>query len=107
MPIMAIYRSAGVTAQDYAKFRAELPLSPAPAAGIFHAYGSDEDGLIVVDVWDDEAAMDRFIETRLRPALAKAGLPFVPPRKVQLHTVGVVEGAERFRIPAEPQAAPA
>lgn len=35
MPIMAIYRSAGVTAQDYANFRAELPLSPAPAEGIF------------------------------------------------------------------------
>ena len=74
MPIMAIYRARGVSPQDYAKFRAELPLSPAPAEGIFHAYGSSGNELVVVDVWDEEAAMDRFIDQRLKPALAKAGI---------------------------------
>jgi hypothetical protein len=59
----------------------------------FHAAGSTGAGFLVFEVWDSRDAQDRFMQTRLRPALQAGGSP--QPTRVEwitlaAHTVPAV-----------------
>jgi hypothetical protein len=52
-----------------------------PAGLISHVAAIDEDGeLTIVDLWESEGALGRFVERRLSPAMAEVGVPEAQPR---------------------------
>jgi len=108
MPIMAIYRSAGVDREDFDRYRALAPIEPAPEAGIVHQVAFDDTGIVVVEVWEDEAALRTYYAERIRPALIQAGLPPVEPQILDIHALWVTKDADRRNVAApEPKEAAA
>lgn len=61
---------------DGATFRAfddaVLPDGQMPAGSVFHVNGPLDGGWCVIDYWTSREARDRFVETRLRPAMESA-----------------------------------
>lgn len=79
MAVGLVTRFPGVGADKYDAVMSELGL-PFGNAGewpegiISHTAGSAPDGVwIVVDVWESQAAFDRFFASRLGPALESVG----------------------------------
>ena len=52
-----------------------------PPGMITHVAGESGDKLVVVEVWESQAAQADFMNTQLRPAFAKAEVP--PPARVE------------------------
>ena len=52
-----------------------------PPGMITHVAGESGDKLVVVEVWESQAAQENFMNTQLRPAFAKAEVP--PPARVE------------------------
>jgi hypothetical protein len=79
MPLIAHVVLKGVTPEQYDKVRAECGwLDQAPDGGYAHLAWFEGGANHNVDVWEDEAAFAEFGETRLGPALAKAGVNAQP-----------------------------
>jgi hypothetical protein len=51
-----------------------------PAGLISHTGGAKDGGWVVFEVWDSRADQERFLQERLGPALAKAGIEGPPAR---------------------------
>ena len=110
MAIMAIYRSRDIDRETYNRFRVAVPIEPIPKGAISHHVGfDDEEGLIVVDIWETEAQLNAFLEERLYPGVEKLGLTVVKPRVVELHALWPAEDAVRSNLatPAPAVATPA
>ena len=99
MAIMAIYRSADVDRETFNRYRVEAPIDPAPKGAIFHQVAFDEDGLLVVDIWESEEAMRPFNDDRIVPALKRMGITPIEPKIVQLHALWVAKDAPEHIIP--------
>ncbi|HEY0651298.1 hypothetical protein, partial [Phenylobacterium sp.] len=74
MPVMAIYERTDVSSQLYNQFRARVPLDAAPQGALVHAYGREGPGFVTVDVWEDSAALERFMAERIEPACKALGV---------------------------------
>ena len=100
MPIMAIYRSKEVDREAFNRYRAEAPIEPAPEGAIVHQVAFDEDGLLVIDVWEDEAQLKAFNENRIFPALNRLGITPAEPKVLQVHALWAAEDASRRNLAA-------
>ena len=98
MAIMAIYSSQDIDRETYNRFRAAVPIEPIPKGAISHHVGFDEEGLVVVDIWETEAQLKAFLEGRLYPGARKLGLEIVEPRVLKLHALWTAEDAARSNI---------
>lgn len=49
-----------------------------PTGAKYHVAWFAKDGLHVIDVWDSAQDFNRFLETRLMPAVQKIGIPGQP-----------------------------
>ena len=80
MAVLMEMRWANVSLEQYDEARARVQWEErAPDGGIFHVAWADEDGLRVVDVWESQAAFERFAEERLMPVVkGELGLPGEP-----------------------------
>jgi hypothetical protein len=110
MPIMAIYRSKDVDPETFNRFRAEAPIEPAPEGAIVHQVAFDDQGLLVIDVWEDEAQLKAFSESRLVPALNRLGITPAEPKLLQVHALWAAEDARQHNVAApapKPQSLPA
>jgi len=89
MAIMMILEWEGVTPEQYAKVNDLMGIhsdADAPDGLISHAAGIDENGeLTIVDLWESEQQLGKFVETRLGPALEGAGIPESQPRIHPVH----------------------
>lgn len=57
----------------------ELGVEERPAGGIFHAAGpSPRGGWRVIEVWESEEDLNRFVQERLMPAFEAVGAPRPP-----------------------------
>ncbi len=69
----------GVTEEQYDQLR---PLAQwendHPEGAIFHVAYFTDGGIKVVDVWESPQQFDRFMETRLGPAIAQVGVAGQP-----------------------------
>ena len=87
----------GGTAEDYRSVNALLGIDPdartgdVPAGLIHHQAAVTASGnLVVLELWESEAAFGAFMESRLGPALAQAGMP--DPLRIEWgSTVGVIQ----------------
>ena len=101
MPVMAIYRSRDITADQYERYRREAPLKAAPAKALSHTYAQTAKGFVSVDVWQDRQALEAWIEKVGRPAANRAGLEFVEPEVFDVTTFMVTPGVRKFELAYE------
>ena len=99
MPVMAIYRRDDVSAELYEKFRASAPLDAAPLGALAHSNGRVGPGFVSVDIWEDAAAMETYINDVLIPATAALGIKFERPEIIEVQTFIATPGAQKFTIP--------
>jgi hypothetical protein len=57
----------------------------APAGLVDHVACDSGHGMLIADVWESQDLLDRFLETRLAPALNRANVPDGQPRMLQVH----------------------
>jgi hypothetical protein len=100
MPVVAIYRSSDVDRQAFDRYRAEVPIEPAPKGAIVHQVAFDDRGLLVIDIWEDEAALKAFTDATIVPGLQKAGIAPVEPEVLQLHAFWAIADARAHNLAA-------
>jgi hypothetical protein len=86
MPVVVVHQGSTMTQEAYeqvvrkvtgGKSRLESP-DDWPVDGlIFHTAGQAASGFRVVDVWESQEKLDRFVE-QLRPALGEVGITDLP-----------------------------
>jgi heme-degrading monooxygenase HmoA len=68
-----------VTKEQYEAARAEVRWeTETPKGAKYHVSWFGDDGLHVFDVWDSAEDFQKFVETRLNPAVAKIGIKGEP-----------------------------
>jgi hypothetical protein len=110
MPVLAIYRSKDVSKEAFCRYRVENPIEPAPEGAIFHQVAFDDDGLLVIDVWDSAAQLQAYGKAAIVPALLKLGIPPVEPQVLEVYGLWAAPDAARRNVdvPApQAQAVPA
>jgi hypothetical protein len=108
MPIMAIYRSSDVDQETFNRYRAEVPIEPTPKGAIFHQVAFDDDGLLVIDIWENAADLAAFGEAKIVPALQKLGIAPIVPQVLPVYALWATEGAQRHNLAAPaPKSVPA
>jgi hypothetical protein len=79
MAVCLIFEGPGVTQAQYEQVRKEVaPGDRPPEGAVYHVAGPTENGWCVVEVWESEEALQRFIDEKLRQALPKAGITGQP-----------------------------
>ena len=99
MPVIAIYRSDDISADDYAAFRAKLPLVAAPKGALVHAHGAMDRGFVTVEIWEDRRALEGFLDDVLAPTVRSMGLPLILPEIVEVDDFVVTDGVHGREIP--------
>ena len=78
MSVMMIMELDGVTTDDYEALNEALGVDEdnAPDGLLSHAAGPTDDGsgLLIVDVWESAEQLERFMQDRVGPAMAQAGV---------------------------------
>src|SRR3569623_1633803 len=86
---MMILDWEGVTIEQYEQVNQVMGVlsdDSAPDGLIEHTAAVSEDGsLVIVDLWESQEALDRFVEERLGPAIAEVGVQPVEPRLMPVH----------------------
>lgn len=79
MPVVAHVVLRGVTPEQYDRVRAEAEwLKRVPDGGIAHVTWWEGNDCHNIDAWESEAAFGTFGETRLGPAMQRAGVSAQP-----------------------------
>jgi heme-degrading monooxygenase HmoA len=89
MAVLMILESEGVTPEQYAQLNEEMGIrsdADAPEGLIEHVAAlTEDDELVVVDLWESEQALGAFFESRLGPAMHKLEYPEAQPRILPVH----------------------
>lgn len=94
MAVLYMYENPAVTVDFYDRMAGQVRSEGTPEGALYHiACQREEGGMLVTEVWESEAAHDRFAEV-LKEKIAKAGGPPRPtPRKLQVHNIMTAEKA--------------
>ena len=89
MAILMILEWQGVTTDDYARVNETIGIhsnADAPDGLIEHICAlTDDDELVIADLWESEEKLGTFFETRLGPAIHQLELPESQPRIAPVH----------------------
>jgi len=89
--VVTLLEFPGLTREQYEAVGASLP-GGAPEGIRYHSCGPVEGGWRIVDVWDSQAAFDRFVDDTYLPAVRNAGGPEPSRRDVMVaHHAGAVQ----------------
>lgn len=96
MAVLYIVESPQATTELYDKVRARLKDEMPQPGALFHVAARGEGGgLVVVEVWESEAARDAFAP-KLDRTIQELGGPRRPePRKLQVHNIAGAESVSR------------
>jgi hypothetical protein len=91
MTVVTILEFPGLTREGYERVGASLSAAP-PEGILYHACGPVAGGWRIVDVWDSQAAFDRFVDGTYVPAVRRTGGPEPSRREVIVahHAGGVL-----------------
>jgi hypothetical protein len=79
MAVALVLDFKGATLDQYDQVLEKMDLGGKTApGGIFHWVTQTDDGLRVVDVWEDRATFDKFAEEKIGPLGAEVGFPSPP-----------------------------
>jgi hypothetical protein len=90
MAVLVILELPGTTTEQYEKVNEVLGVQgeeDAPDGLISHTAGVTDEGLLIVDLWESEAAAAAFFARGIDATMAAAGAPAPPgpPRMLQVH----------------------
>jgi heme-degrading monooxygenase HmoA len=88
MAVLMVLEAPGGTVEQYERANQLMGITgddDAPAGLVSHVAAVTEDGIVVADVWESEAALETFFEERAGAAFAEAGMPEAKPRVAQVH----------------------
>src|SRR6476660_8804670 len=89
MAVLMILEWEGVTPEQYKQVNDEMGIrseADAPEGLIEHiAALTDDDELVIADLWESDQALGKFFESRLAPALRKLEMPQSQPRILPVH----------------------
>jgi hypothetical protein len=88
MAVLMMLEVPGGTLEQYERANELMGITgddDAPTGLVSHVAAVTEDGIVIADVWESEAALDSFFEDRAGAALAEAGMPKAQPRIAQVH----------------------
>ena len=75
MTVISTLDITGLTATEYREVLDELGVETRPEGGIYlHLTTPIDVGFRVIEIWDEKAGFDRFIEQRLAPASKAVGM---------------------------------
>jgi heme-degrading monooxygenase HmoA len=98
MAVLMVMEVPGGTIEQYEKVNDMMGIggdADAPDGLIQHVAGTDGDNLLVIDVWESQQALDRFVTDRLRAALAANDLlSDEQPQILPVHNSFVGAGSE-------------
>lgn len=87
MAILLVFEGAGVTQAQYDQVCKEVAPDNKPAAGMLYHVGAPmANGYRVVEVWESQAAADKFFQDKLGKALQKANIN-VKPEVTEVHNI--------------------
>lgn len=81
-------RFPGATTAQYDQVLQKMGLTPGgptPPGAIFHWAAQEDEGLIVVDVWESEEAFNKFAEEQIMPYSQEVGLGAPDIKKHAVH----------------------
>ncbi len=88
MAVLMMLEVPGGTLEQYERANELMGITgddDAPKGLVSHVAAVTEDGIVIADVWESEAALETFFEDRAGAALAEAGMPEAKPRIAQVH----------------------
>ena len=96
MALLYLVESPQATTKLYDEVRARLKNEEPPPGGIFHVAAQTEGGgLLVVEVWESEAAREQWAQ-KVDKAIQELGGPKRPqPRKFEVHNILTAEMMSR------------
>ncbi len=87
MAIVLVFEGAGVTQAQYDQVGKEVsPDNKPPKGMLYHVAAPMANGWRVVEVWESQAAADKFFHEKLAQALRKANIN-VKPEVAQVHNI--------------------
>ena len=87
MAIVLVFEGAGLSQAQYDQVRKEVsPDNKPPAGMLYHVAAPMATGWRVVEVWESQAAADKFFQEKLAQALPKANIN-VKPEVTQAHNI--------------------
>jgi quinol monooxygenase YgiN len=87
MAIVLVFEGAGISQAQYDQVRKEVsPDNKPPAGMLYHVAGPTAKGFRVMEVWENQAAADKFFQDKLAQALPKANIN-VKPEVAQVHNI--------------------
>jgi len=87
MAIVLVFEAAGVTQTQYDQACKEVsPDNKPPEGMLYHVAAPTANGWRVVEVWESQAAVDKFFQEKLGKALQKANIN-VKPEVAQVHNI--------------------
>jgi len=86
MAICVIFEAPGMTQAQYDQVRTDVSGDRAPEGALYHAAGPTENGWYVIETWESQEALDRFVTDKLQQALQKAGIN-TRPRVLQVNRI--------------------
>ena len=88
MKIMAIFDTPGMTATQYEQVDQALTAlgQQQPQGRLHHVAAPNENGWLVIDVWESQAALDHFAQT-LMPIFAEHDIPTTVPQILPVHNI--------------------
>jgi hypothetical protein len=79
MAVGLILEFKGGTLDQYDQIVEKMDLGgKVPPGAIFHWVAATDDGVQVIDVWEDRATFDKFAEEKIGPISAEVGMPNPP-----------------------------
>ena len=87
MAIVVVFQADGVTEAQYEQARQEVaPDNKPPEGMLYHVAAPTANGFRVVEVWESQAAVDKFFQDKLGKALQNAKIT-VQPEIAQVHNI--------------------
>jgi len=87
MAVALLFEGPGITQAQYDQVLGEVsPGNQLPAGALYHVAGPTPNGWRVVEAWESQEAIDRFLAEKLGAALARAGIG-IQPQMFQVHNI--------------------
>jgi hypothetical protein len=86
MAVALIQDFTGGTLDQYDEIIEKMELGgKVPPGAVFHWVAETDDGIKVVDVWEDRATFDKFAEEKIGPISAEVGAPAPTVTEYEVH----------------------
>lgn len=99
MAILVVFETPNISKKQYEDLRPVVKWETEHPAGIVcHSCAFDDKGAMhVIDVWNSEAELMNFFETRLMPGFKKLNITPPQPKIYPLHNLNVFAPADQHR----------